>query len=297
LTGLPTVFRLHTNTDLRQFTALICEGRRLLRSLYQCLWFASAAYTCLFLALLLDLCAAFPPILNGVQVAWLVWVVIPVLSATLLATARESQVMRELSDKNYDALEHKCRAAVYFALLMVPSALSYCFVFYWLLRQVLIDYSERTFYEHLLTHQLWDPEALLMPVGVWDSVVLSVQAAAMLPLVIVVVVHSSSFVHRTASIRRENPCENHMWSAACLACIVMQCGITVFTIWGADLPQELLDRLLGASWQVGIILLVWCTVMVFVAEGIKHNADKIRNTHHKKSRMQFETVLGMHSPK
>jgi hypothetical protein len=295
LTGLPTVFRLHTNTDLRQFTALICEGRRLLRSLYQCLWFAMSAYTCLFIALLFDLCAAFPPLLNGVQVAWLVWVVVPALSVTLLATPREPQVMREVSDKNYDELGNKCRAAFYFVSLMVPSALSYCFVFFWVLRQMLADNFDGPFYEHLWELQLWEQHE--MPVDVWDGVVLSVQAAAMLPLVIVLAVHSMSFVYRTASIRKENPCENHLWRAVCAACILLQICATVFTIVVADLPAELLGRLLGASWHVAIMLLVWCIVVVIVAEIVKAHAEKRRKSHHRKAMMQFETVLGMHSPK
>ena len=86
INGLPCSFPLHSGTDLRQFTALICEGRRLLGNLYQGLLFALSSFLALFILLFINLCMDAPPMYNGFQLIWVLWVIIPLLVLSMLAT-------------------------------------------------------------------------------------------------------------------------------------------------------------------------------------------------------------------
>lgn len=100
ITSMPCALLLSATTDLHHFMALICEGRRLLRCMTQCLCFCMASYMTLALVLLLNFVAGAPPILVGYQLIWLIWVVIPLLSLSLLHTPRELDLMRNLPQKN-----------------------------------------------------------------------------------------------------------------------------------------------------------------------------------------------------
>jgi hypothetical protein len=94
LTSMACEIPLCSTTDLHQFTALILEGRRLLTTMGQTLWFGLCAYLSLFMILLASVIVDSPPILRAYQVLWLIWVIIPLLSISLLASPRQPEIMR-----------------------------------------------------------------------------------------------------------------------------------------------------------------------------------------------------------
>jgi magnesium-transporting ATPase (P-type) len=100
LTSMPCALLLSATTDLHHFMALICEGRRLLHCMTQCLCFCAASYLTLALVLLVNFVANAPTILTGYQLLWLIWVIVPLLSLSLLHSPRELDLMRQLPQKN-----------------------------------------------------------------------------------------------------------------------------------------------------------------------------------------------------
>jgi len=100
ITSMPCALLLSATTDLHHFMALSCEGRRLLHCMTQSLCFCAAMYLTLALLLLVNFVLDAPPILTGYQLIWLIWLIIPLLSLSLLNTPRELDLMRQLPQKN-----------------------------------------------------------------------------------------------------------------------------------------------------------------------------------------------------
>lgn len=100
ITSMPCALLLSATTDLHHHMALLCQGRRLLHCMTQSLFFGVASYLTLVLVLLINFVVAAPPILQGYHLLWLIWVIIPLLSISLLHTPRELDLMRNLPQKN-----------------------------------------------------------------------------------------------------------------------------------------------------------------------------------------------------
>lgn len=284
LTSLPCVFPLHTSTDLRQFTVLICEGRRLLRSWSQAMWFGLAGYLCVFLILLVDRVLDLPRIMAGYHVLWLVWVVIPLLAASILATPRESVVMRQVSAKNQKPYENFCRYAWYFAVRFLPTVAIQLGFFWWYLNDMVP-----------LDH-IGVPFDLEQKSLAWQRIYYCVQLMSMWDLVFILTIHSMGFVHRSLSAWKANPLKNKAWVAAALFVIVVQGLWTVLGIWGEHLPEAELDHLISLFWLKAFVV-AWALLVWGVDELVKSADDKWFSLHQRRTRQHFETVLGMHSPK
>ncbi|KAI8071248.1 hypothetical protein BC940DRAFT_234491, partial [Gongronella butleri] len=104
---------------------------------------------------------------------------------------------------------------------------------------------------------------------------------------------SATFLYRTNSIISYSPFKNKIWIGAFIAVIVLQlafCAVSLATI--KDNPVSLHD----VPWYIYFIGLIWPVVLVPVQELVKLHDDKEFTRFQKRSKLEFSTKLGMHSP-
>jgi len=118
--------------------ALIYEGRRLLRGLSQCLWFAFSVYLALFGVMVVSAVMSAPPVLTGVQLFWLIWVIVPTLAMGLLAAPRAPDLMTAIAEKTTEpfGVPTHYKLLTQWLLRFGPSVAAYLFTFNWFLRDL-----------------------------------------------------------------------------------------------------------------------------------------------------------------
>jgi len=231
--SLPCAFPLMLKSDLRQLSALVCEGRRLLTTSANGLVFcfgATLATSCASLcAFVLDL----PPLLRTVHVLWLVWVVLPALALSLMASPRELGSMARMPDKNFDHLAGSPRWLMYFAVRFFPSSVLYVAFFALLCRRLQAN---------LFDYYLWgrgnedfSPSNLE-----WQSSLQLAQNTSFSVFVLALCVLSSGFVSRTLSLRVVPPWHNKVWLVTSLVLAAVQVAYFA-SINGLDALKDLVD--------------------------------------------------------
>jgi len=133
---IPCSFCVSRDVDF-SLGILIRESRRLSLNFRQCFSFLFYGQGTLSLVNLLSQAAMLPPIMNGLQVIWLILVPLPLVAASLLATPAEQGLMglqtSDLSRK--DGLEQRVtQYSAYFALRAVPTLCSLVALFVIVLR-------------------------------------------------------------------------------------------------------------------------------------------------------------------
>jgi len=64
-------------------------------------------------------------------VLWLSWVIIPLLSASLLFTERDAFLMQRIARKREDMLEDRKRFLLYWVVRFGPTSVAYLVLFLW----------------------------------------------------------------------------------------------------------------------------------------------------------------------
>ena len=286
ITSMPCALPLSSTTDLMQFIALICEGRRLSINVNQSLVFALCSYMALFLLLLLTFIVNTPPLFTGYQILWLVVLIIPILSFSLFFSPRSPDVMTRLADKNIDIAADSSRHVVYFLVRFVSFVLIYAAFFLVFLHS---SYDSSALFSTFYWQSPYSAGALSDDPHYID-VLVAVQTYSLCIYVLALIVHSVSFVHRYESLHRLNPLKNRVWvwvAVGCWVCQVLFAMVSVLSVGrvGVDL-----------SWY-WYIWFVWPLWIVGVDELIKTHDRGRREFYHNRARSHFDTVLGMWSPK
>ena len=287
ITSMPCALPLSLTTDLMQFIALICEGRRLSTNFSQVLSFAVQAYLALFILLLITYIVDTPPLFTGYQLLWLTFLIIPALSFALFFSPRSADVMTRLADKNIDIASDSGRHTAYFVVRWLPSMLIYALFF--------LVFLHSSFDSHLLfdTYYWQSPYsgASLNSVGSYDSVLVEVQAYSQVVYVLALIAHSACMVHRYDSLRRVRPWVNWVWCAVAVSCLAVQVVFAAVT-WAAAGKVGV-----SVSWVWYVWLIVWPVWLVTVDELVKAHDRQRREFYHNRARSHFDTVLGMWSPR
>ena len=287
ITSMPCALPLSLTTDLMQFIALICEGRRLSTNFCQVLSFAVQAYVALFILLLVTYIIDTPPLFAGYQLLWLTFLIIPALSFALFFSPRSADVMTRLADKNIDIASDSGRHTAYFAMRWLPSMLIYALFF--------LVFLHSSFDSHLLFDTYYWQSAYsgasLAAVDSYSGVLVEVQAYSQVVYVLALVAHSACMVHRFDSLRRVRPWVSLVWCVVAVSCVAAQVVFAAVT-WAAAGKVGV-----STSWVWYVWLVVWPVWLVTVDELVKAHDRRRREFYHNRARSHFDTVLGMHSPK
>lgn len=120
LASLPCSLPMGLETSPYTIFKVIREARRVDRNVKQGLAFLLAVHIAMSLLMLLNFVLLLPPIFNGYQIIWVLWVIVPIMTISNLWTPHEVDVMNQLPVKNVDHLHDFSRFFKYFLLRVSP---------------------------------------------------------------------------------------------------------------------------------------------------------------------------------
>ncbi|KAI9922405.1 hypothetical protein PsorP6_001536 [Peronosclerospora sorghi] len=293
---------------------LIRLGRQMLTNFYQLNTFIFVSQLFIATIILVSYAVPFPhvPQLSCSSIFWLLWVFIPALSLSMLASASETDIMKNTPRKNeeFDMEENMPRLVAYFLGRHVPSVLLAIAVFECLLGfslQASSNFNPNAFAIERFNKFGWMDFVFndeLVTVRPRPAAVVAAldraEAGMLLSIGIYIVTSSCGYLYRCESAFKSSPIRNIMWVtvASILMCLQFILSMLRAGIVGADgvtLWYFVSQSVPLAFWATTLGL--WPLVIFCVDELIKMHDKRHLSRYNKFLRMQFDTRLGMWSPK
>ncbi|GAB9475169.1 hypothetical protein Gpo141_00012271 [Globisporangium polare] len=324
LNTLTCSFRINSNGDdvvgsssskeeatpsLTHLIELIRLGRCVLTNFHQMIAFIFVSQLFIATLILTSYVVPFPlvPQLSCASIFWLLWILVPAISLSMLASASEKDVMKQTPRKNeeIELQEDLPRLATYFVIRHLPSALISIVVFECLLgfslessrSQLGGKYVEYTWLDFMLHNSivLSQPRPAVVAAAVDRA-----EAGMLLVIGLSILASSCGYLYRCESIFSMSPFRNIIWLGTCalLLCVQLIISMARAGFVGGDghtLWYFVSEVVPWYFWM--LILLVWPLVVIAVDEAVKSHDRHHMARYYKFLRMQFDTRLGMWSPK
>ncbi|KAG3240719.1 hypothetical protein PI124_g14387 [Phytophthora idaei] len=293
---------------------LIRLGRRMLTNFHQMSTFMFVSQLVIATIILASYAIPFPhvPQLTCASIFWLLWVLVPALSLSMLASASEKGIMKKTPHKNeeFDMEEDLPRLVAYFVGRHVPSVLLSIAVFECLLGFSLQasniadpnGFGSEKFLEYRWTDFVLDNELMTMTPrpAVVSAAVDRAEAGMLLMIGICIVTSSCGYLYRCESMFKLSPFRNIMWVATACLLLCLQFFLSMLRagIVGADGVTLWHFVSQSVPWTFWVVTLgVWPLAILGIDEAIKTHDKRHLVRYNKFLRMQFDTRLGMWSPK
>ncbi|KAF0683095.1 Aste57867_24783 [Aphanomyces stellatus] len=239
--------------------------------------------------------------LGCLSILWLLWVVVPSLSLSLLSSPPDKHIMTRTPRKNEPEAwqEDVVRLSIYFLFRYVPSAIFVNLIFqfiFGLSLQFTDGPTDKSWW--FFTSQ--GPKMYLHPRPPAIMAALDrAEAFLLLAMGWFCIFSSMTHLYRSESIFMESPFRNRPWMATCVVLFFLQIGVSVLRAGGATGVDTLSTWAFvqHVPWYFWLALLVWPLVAVLVDEIAKRHDHHLLVRYYKFLRMQFDTRLGMWSPK
>ncbi|KAI8899738.1 hypothetical protein BC833DRAFT_584440 [Globomyces pollinis-pini] len=270
--GCSCALSLNADVSLYSVTQMIREARSLADNGRQVFAFYFGVQLALITTILISYCSPFlPPIFTAYQLMFILWVIAPSIALSLLFTPHHSEIMTHHHAKNKDHGKDVARFLLYFIIRYGTVPAISCVAIFWL---ILYHFTSLT----------------IVPIGTDHHVVLFAQNFTLCFFTLYMVVISSTCVHRNESILSRLPTINKPWLFSSILCIILQ--ILFFTLSSIGHPMYLSS----IPWYIyaggfSVILLI-----LPIQEIVKKYDRKEWMDFQKRSKLEFNTKLGMHSP-
>lgn len=279
---------------------LIRVGREMLANHRQQLVFVVVAQLFLACVTLLGqmLPCPQPSEISGLWLVYYLWIVIPAMSLTMISSASTPEVMTETPSKNdfNGVFLEPLAFGGKLALRILPSA-GVCVVVY----QLILGYSQQRDDDgesvlesrSMATYVFDTPVYQELPRS--PTVLVAIDRAQVIMsfyMTLCLVVLSANVMYRAESTLTVSPLRNTSWVLTCLMLVLVQLiqGLLVH-------PPALLDFLGSTPYMLWLALGFSLVITFGLDELVKYHDRKILRRWHKFLRMQFDTRLGMWSPK
>ncbi|OQS05388.1 hypothetical protein THRCLA_02470 [Thraustotheca clavata] len=283
---------------------LIRLGRLMLTNFTQLITYIFVMQLFVATILLLAYLVPFPEVaqLSCVSILWLLWIVVPSLSLSMLSSPADHAIMTRTPPKN-EALDWSelpiYRVSGYFLLRCLPSAMFLMFVFQCFFGLSLQMSSRDPPLENWWDHAWGDQDLFVHPRPARINAALDRAEGMMLfGMGVFIIVTSSGHLYRSDSIFIESPLRNKPWLCVCIILFLLQIGISIARIGliGID-GIEFNTFLHFVPWYYWFALSVWPFLVIGIDELVKRHDHKLVVRYYKFLRMQFDTRLGMWSPR
>ncbi|XP_055296845.1 transmembrane protein 94 isoform X2 [Sitodiplosis mosellana] len=264
--------------DSFSILGMIELSRRFTNGLWNCIQFWVCCACMLALINTICACLALPPILTPFTLVYIMCVVVPLISTTLVYNEYDPEIMNRATGKKHSNFNSKviayviCSYGFKFIPTIVIMVLAYCMLMSHPAVEVLdvFDIEKENFYKNLDTSRCF----------IFYSIILHF------------VIISMSFVHRDYSIWTKNPFTNRAWLAVCVTIFIVQ---TIIFALNLLLNRKIVDQLENV-WPI-VLFLIGSLVIVFViVEFCKWQELKANGRYQRRARLDFGTKLGMNSP-
>ncbi|XP_060071400.1 transmembrane protein 94-like [Ylistrum balloti] len=289
----PLTFRKEDNISLIK---LIAEARSFLMSSRNCFYLMLCYHLSLSLVQLLGSMVLLPPVLASQHLLWILFIVIPFLSLSMMGLPVDPRVMNNATTHNSEYITKDVvqQFLLYFVTRFVPAGLV-CLLCYGL-----------TLHSFCAGDHTPQPSCAIFAFGAnsssqlwydkYSGGLVLAQNVFTFYLVFYFVVISVSFVHWSDHIWQQNPLTNRLWVCTVLLLI---CGQVVLFVCDMSIRGAGQHRLMSlgsvhpAVWGIGFSFPL---VILFINELVKRHEVKLYSRYQKRTRLHFGTKLGMNSP-
>jgi len=283
LATIPSAFAFSQGTQLQVLFWLLCRGRTYLRNLAQCMAFFVAGKLTLFWIVLTSNIVGTPPPLYGFHILWFLWIIIPVLSLSLLFTVTNVEKLDDFGAKNLNHFHDIRRVLYYFLARFIVVVGGFFAIYLVALHEVyngMESVTSRYYWQRGEGSDLYGDDS-------FSSAVQRAQALATFLLTGLLALSSASFLYRTTSLWNSQLARQPVWLSTAFFTIGLQVCFTF------GLSHNAFAELPGTFGLFAVI-----PVISILAHEIVKNRDEIyRRRVQKQARVMFDTLLGMHSPK
>ncbi|XP_047127529.1 transmembrane protein 94 isoform X2 [Hydra vulgaris] len=271
-------------------SALLCESRRILFGLRSCFLFLVYCHLFLTILQLLSTCFLLPPPLSGLQMLWLICIIIPLLSISLIGTPNNGKLMKVITGKRKKH-SYKEFASSYVKQFFVTFGLNAFLITTGLFPWLLTMFCKRSNAKTRCSWFLGARNASLSMGGYYDELKDGYHAAQDVILCYITIsftLLSSSFVHRSDFLWRKSPFKNKPWCVCILASLLLQAVLTLIFDYSHDLA--------AISPFFYLVCFVVLFVVILLSEAYKGCLKRKSVRLQKRERLKFDTKLGMNSP-
>eukprot|EP00045_Choanoeca_perplexa_P018427 m.291444 g.291444 ORF g.291444 m.291444 type:complete len:307 (-) comp17816_c0_seq6:7739-8659(-) len=295
LTSLPCALQMKRHADVR-INALVVESRRLTINLTQMFTFLMFHYLLLSILQLAVHAVLLPPIFSGVQLVWLVVIIIPALAVSMLFSPAERALMKLHTSRAKDRITSMSYLAVAFLVRCFATGVVCALVFGFALHE-LCQQDDRD------CHSLFGAQNS-GGMRTWNgrsdrdiqTLTLAQNIATWL-FTFYMTFASASYLHRVRGIHRFNPFRNRTWTTMAATVIGLQ---TLYFFVSTQATANSLGgrsvRLSDVSTELLTLPLLWVVAVILFNELFKAYDAKREDRDQKRARLEFGTKLGMHSP-
>ncbi|CAI2180491.1 8935_t:CDS:10 [Funneliformis geosporum] len=288
-TTLPCGLFMHYDTSLYALTDVIREARRLINCLKMGIAFMLGTYLSISMLLLFSYILFLPPALTGYHILWITWIISPILAFSFLFNPHEADTMTTMTVKNIEHLKDLNRFLVYWFLRFILPVLMCLTVFsgclYFLNGTLTNDPDESIIFGS------YGRDGWLRWKYEQQWVVLYSQNFTLFIFVWYISMLSSTFVHRTLSLRQFLPFKNKIWILSVIISLIFQAIFTTVSL----LPGPL-STLKEIPYYIYLIGFLSPIIFIPIQELVKIHDRKEYTRFQKRSKLEFNTKLGMHSP-
>jgi len=285
LISIPCAITFPRDTKLNTLLTFIQEGRHFLNNAKQSLVFLYAANIQLTVLLLFSYIASQVQLFSGIQLIWVGWIIIPLLSSSLLLTPTEPHIMRLISAKNSSHVEDSLRITAYFIIRFVPTTIILLFIFFIIMTNATFTNSP------LLTLFGSNPPLPSNTDLNYRTTLLLAQNLTLFCYVLFLCSSSLGFLHRTKSLKEIKP-HKYLIFAIALSIILQAVFSALYIYIGVDI-----EYLNPVPWYLYLIVGVWIIIIIVIDEIVKRHDKKRYLRFQQRLRILFDTKLGRYSPK
>ncbi|KAJ3314149.1 hypothetical protein HDV04_000872 [Boothiomyces sp. JEL0838] len=269
----PCALTLNSDFSFYNITQMIREARSLADNGQQCIALYLGIQLSLSFCVILSYCSTIlPPIFTGYQIMFIQWIISPVLSLSLLFTPHHSDIMTHLPAKHLDHWKDVPRFVVYYILRFCIFPAFSCVAQYWLI----------LWYKY--------PDLANSPFQQQPQILFA-QNYTLFFFVIYIITISATFIHRNESVLKRKPFINKVWVCTSISCVLLQAAFMAISV-------ESLSSIAAFQfdWWIYLISVLTIFLVLFIQELVKSHDMQEWIRFQKRTKLEFNTKLGMHSP-
>ena len=211
ITSSPCALTLHSDTSLYSITQIIREARTLASNARQSFFFYLNCQITLFLLIFCSYILLFPPILEGYQIQWTLWLLIPCISFSFFFSPYDSEIMTHVPVKNNGKLNQMKRHVIYFLVKSCIPVLACLGLFLYVLIELNQKWNDVVFIIDASSSSAWT---------LWSDqqqeYLLFGQNFILFHYIYYMIILSSTCLNRTESLLNSNPFKNVVWVVTCV---------------------------------------------------------------------------------
>ena len=276
--------------------AVVTSARHLLGCMQRILLFGFGCSLSVAFVLLISHILFLPPPLSGGHVYWLVLIVIPVLSLSLLSIHLDPTINKQMPDRNKISIKERFFLLLYFVATYLPSALLFIIVFAIMLSNLCALIPNNDCQPILGNSNITHNDSIGWLTGNRQGLVLAQDCTSLL-FTFTFLAISLRFVHRTEPFWRLWKYVSWQYITAFIMLAVLQ---VIYCIISQAIETDNNQRMIWSISQVPpymwVLLVLWPLAQVLLQELLRWCDRRQYVKTQRRLRLSFETKLGMNSP-